>query len=97
MSAGRLHPLTPQEWPQYVRRVAEAGYLLVAKAGRKGVGLVWPSPPPPQPGACELRTIPLEQVHAAEAAGWIVPCVLRMPGDLLGPEEVEAWRARGRT
>lgn len=95
MSPPRLHPLTAIEQTAYIRRLTAAGYLLIARAGRQGIGLVWPNPPPPRPGACELRTIALEQIQAAQAAGWIVPCTATIGSDLLGPQTVPAWRARG--
>ncbi|ACA18449.1 hypothetical protein M446_4091 [Methylobacterium sp. 4-46] len=97
MIAARLHPLTPAEEGPCLRRLAAAGYLLVAKAGRAGIGFVWPSPPEPPPGVPAERAVSIERVQAAEAAGVIVPCTVMMGADLLGPQPVPAWRARGRS
>lgn len=96
MTPARLHPLTPGEQLPYIRRLATAGYLLVLRTGRAGVGFVWPSPPEPPPGVPAERAVSVERVQAAAAAGWLIPCTVTEAVDLLGPQDVPAWRARGR-
>ncbi|MGY2052388.1 hypothetical protein [Methylobacterium sp. JK268] len=96
MTAMRLHPLSHDEQVSYIALFSRRGHLLVPAEGRTGYRFVCDDPDAAQPGPCKHRRLSPAAIDEAARRGLVESCTAVIGEDLLGPQPVPAWRARGR-